>query len=331
MKSRVRCGRPLFAVVVAMQLATAIAAEQLTLLAGPERTAQARMGRDLARYVAPTAGMALKVVTTAGPGDSLQRLHEQPAMPGNGLKLAFLQADIAQAYMAAVQRGTADAGRWLASVHVLAPLHEEELLFIVRSDSALDSVQDIRESRINVGPLTGGTALSATTLYRLLFSAPIPEERLGRFAHEEALVKLVTDRTIDVVAVLAEPTAPLFANMRPEARRFVKVLKFDLARPGATSALRTFRATTLRAASYPHLLSQDLPGLATRIHLVVHGYRPGDDDAQLARWARAYCQALPRLKANGHPKWREVEPGRSKLAPGWKYAEPAAQELARCR
>ena len=47
--------------------------------------------------------------------------------------------------------------------------------------------------------------------------------------------------------------------MKPEARRFVKLLKFDATRPESAAALRVYRVATLRQASYPNLLGEDIP------------------------------------------------------------------------
>ncbi|HZV53681.1 MAG TPA: TAXI family TRAP transporter solute-binding subunit [Rhodocyclaceae bacterium] len=330
MSSRLARGRPLLAAAVALQLSTALTAEPTKLLTGPQSTTQWQVGRDLAQRVADPAGISLEVVTTDGPTQSLQRLRDDGSR-GGGLKLVLLQADVAQAYLAAAERGNAEAATYLTPMRVIAPLYEEELYFIVRSDSGLGSIQDIQDARINVGPLEGGTALAVSTLYRLLFETPIPGGKTSFLDHEEALAKLITSRTVDVVAILADQPTKLIANMKPEARRFVRLLKFDASHPRSAAVLQTFSAATIRATSYPNLLAEDMPALASRIYLVAHGYRQGEDDELLARLARGWCQNLPRLQAEGHAKWREVEIGLPALKPGWQYAPPSAQEIAFCK
>jgi hypothetical protein len=135
---------------------------------------------------------------------------------------------------------------------------------------------------------------------------------------------------VDVVAVLAAQPVRLLANMKPEARRFVKLLGFDPDHTGNAAALQVYETASLRAASYPNLLADDMPALAVRIHLAAYGHRRGEADAQLVRLARAWCQNLPRLKAGGHAKWRDLEISLPAPGPGWHYAIPAARELARC-
>lgn len=50
----------------------------------------------------------------------------------------------------------------------------------------------------------------------------------------------------------------------------------------------------------------------------------------LARFGRALCENFPRLQAEGHPKWREVDLSLPQLGPGWTYYAPTARELRAC-
>lgn len=318
-------GRLLLAVLLALPAGAAVAATQLKFAAGPERSAQFQIARDIARFVARAADIDLEVVATLGAVDNLQRLRDDAAM-----RFALLPSDTMHAYLDAAARGNADANLFVAPLRVVAPLYEEQIYFIARSDSVLNAVHEIKDARINVGPLGGGTALSVTTFFRLMFGAAIADDKLSFLPHEDALVKLITDKTVDVVAVLAEQPAKLLADMRPEARRYVKLLRFDAAHPSAAAIQGVYGASSLRPASYPNLLSDDLPAVSLRTYLVAYSVRSGDLDAQLARFTRTLCQNLPRLKAEGHPQWHEVEIAHAALGPGWFYAKAAARELRRC-
>jgi TRAP-type uncharacterized transport system substrate-binding protein len=316
------------ALALALHVASAGAADGLRLLTGPQDGTQYRVGSELARRLAMATGMPVPVTATAGPGEALQRMRDE-ARPDR-LDLAVVQADVGQLYLQAAQGGNREAAAWLAPLRVVAPLYGEELHFIVRSDSPYESLQDMREAYINVGPTAGGTAMSVATLYRLLFGeAPAPE-KLTRLGHEEALAKMLTDRSIDVVAVLADQPAPLLANMKPEARRYIRLLKFDRTHPAAAAVSKVYGTSALRAASYPRLLDRDVPALAVRLYLVVHG-QPVDSAAErLQHIAGAYCTEVARLRSVGHAKWRDVPKGLPALAPGWHYAEAGTPELARC-
>ncbi|MBI4995642.1 MAG: C4-dicarboxylate ABC transporter substrate-binding protein [Rhodocyclales bacterium] len=312
---------------VALPSATAVA-DEIRLLSGPQQTSQHRVAGELARRITPAAGLPVTVAATAGPGDLLQQLRDDTRP--SSLNLAVVQADIGQLYLNVALGGNREAAAWLAPLRVVAPLYNEELHFIVRSDSAFESLQDIRNARINVGPVAGGTAMSVATLYRLLFDAPPPAENLSRLDHEEALAKMLTDRSIDVVALLADQPAPLLANMKPEARRYVRLLKFDREHAGAAAAAMVYGISALRATSYPRLLDQDVPALAVRLYLVAHGKPEGLQAQRLRRIATALCTEVPRLRTSGHRKWHEVATGLPALAPGWHYSEVSTPDLARC-
>jgi TRAP-type uncharacterized transport system substrate-binding protein len=313
---------------LALNFASASAADTLRLLTGPQGTTQHRFGSELARRLATAIGTPVPVVDTAGPGELLQQMRNEART--DGFDLALVQADVGQLYLHSAFGGNRDAAAWLAPLRVVAPLYREDLHFIVRSDSPYESLQDIRTARINVGPVAGGTAMSVATLYRLLFDAPPPPENLSRLSHEEALAKMLTDKSIDVVALLSDQPAPLLANMQTEARRYIRLLKFDGGHPGAAALSRVYAASTLRATSYPRLLDQDLPALSVRLYLAVHG-KPDDATARmLSRVGSAYCTEVPRLRTGGHPKWTEVPRGLPVLAPGWHYSAISTPELARC-
>lgn len=316
------------ALTLALHVTGGFAADSLRLLTGPQATLQHRVGSELARRLAAAIGTPLPVIETAGPGELLQRMRDE-SRP-DGLDLALVQADVGQLYLNAALGGNRDAASWLAPLRVVAPLYREELHFIVRSDSPYESLQDIRDAHINVGPIAGGTAMSVATLYPLLFDAAPAPDKLSRLSHEEALAKMLTDKSIEVVAILSDQPAPLLANMQAEARRYIRLLKFDHQHPSSKALSKVYSASALRATSYPRLLDQDLPALSVRLYLVAHGKPGGTSTQRLNRVGAAYCTEVPRLRSGGHPKWTEVPRGLPVLAPGWHYSEVSTPELARC-
>lgn len=304
---------------------TAHAEDGIRLFTGPAGGTQHRLAGELAAHLAPLVGSPIETVAAGGPTDILQHCRDS----ADRMSLALLPADLAQSLLFTAERN-AGVASWLAPLRVVAPLHGEELHFIVRADSGLRTLEGLRDARINVGPLAGGTALSVVTLYRLLFGVAPAPDKLGRLGHEQALAKMLTERSIDVVAVLGDQPVPLLAAMKPEARRFIRLLRFDPDHAASAAVLGVYDAASLRSATYPNLLEEDQPTLAVRLYLAAHGARTGEDDARLVRLADAYCQELPQLKAEGHSRWRELPPGLPRLAPGWHYAGSGTPELARC-
>lgn len=295
------------------------------IVTASERGTYIQIGRDLARLVGPDAGVALEVLPSAGSAENVRRLRHEP-----GVKLALVQSDVYQAFLDQDAGGNAEAGALIRPLRVVLPLYNEEIYFIARADAPIEFVHEIRDSKINVGPLLSGTAMSATTLYRQMFGGVLPEANASYLSNEDALVRLTGDKSLDVVVVVAGQPAKLLADMKPEARQFVKLLKFDARHPAGQAALRTYFPAAVRAGSYPNLLSEDVPGLAVKAFLVTYDYSLASTVRQMRKLARSLCQNFSQLQASGHPKWREVELALPELGQGWSYYAPMARELQRC-
>lgn len=287
---------------------------------GSERSNNAQIVRSIAAFVARPADIEFDVRYSIGPPDALARLRD-----GSGQQFAVLPADLAEAYLGAGARGNIEASRLIAPIRVVASISEEDIYFVVRSDSPLNFVHEIENARINLGLPNGSTALTTAVLYRLLFNTAIPDQQVSFHSHQNALVKL-TEQTLDVVALVSPNPARLLAEMKPEARRFVKLLKFDPTRPGADRVLNVYSRKVLPPTNYPNLLSEDLSALAVRIYLVSHGR----NDTLQTRFANAWCQNWQQMRDQGHPALRGLEPGMPRLVSGWNYSHPFERELNAC-
>mgnify|MGYP003519349668 FL=1 len=296
-----------------------------TTVTASERGTYIQIGRDIGKFVAPAAGVELTAVPSAGSAENVRRLRYEP-----GVKFALVQSDVYQAFLDLDKGGNAEAGALIRPLRVIMPLYNEEIYFIARANSDLQFVHEIKGARINVGPLLSGTAMSATTLYRQMFDAAIAENNASFLSNEEALIKLTGDKSIDVVVVVAGQPAKLLADMKPEARSLVKLLKFDASKPESQAALKTYFPAVVRATSYPNLLAEDVPAVAVKAFLVTYDYALGSTVSHMRKLARSLCQNFPTLQASGHPKWREVDLTLPPLGRGWRYYPPMESEIRKC-
>jgi len=307
------------------QGAGVLSAAELKIVTASPRGTYIQIGRDIASMVAPAADIDLEVLPSAGSAENVRRLRYEA-----GVKFAIVQSDVYQAFLDQAAGGNAEAAKIIRPLRVIMPLYNEEIYFIVRADSDLEYVHEIRDARINAGELGSGTALTTATLYRLMFAEPLPEANTTFLTNEDALVRLISGNTLDVVAVIAGQPAKLLADMKPEARRFIKLLKFDISQPASKAALKTYFPATVRASSYPNLLPEDIPGLAVKAFLVTYDYNTKQTKSYLTRFARSLCQNFSALQNEGHPKWREVELSLPDLGRGWFYYPPTASEIRSC-
>jgi uncharacterized protein len=305
--------------------AVAFAAAEFKIVTASTRGTYIQIGRDIASFVAPQADIDLEVLPSAGSAENVRRLRYEP-----GVKFAIVQSDVYQAFLDQAAGGNAEAGNIIRPLRVIMPLYNEEIYFIVRADSDLNYIHEIRDARISAGELGSGTALTSTTLYRLMFNEPISDANASFQSNENALIKLITDKTVDVVAVIAGQPAKLLVDMKPEARQLIRLLKLDPNHASSKAALKTYFQTMVRASSYPNLLTEDLPALAVKAFLVTYDYNLRQTKDSLARFARSLCGNFPALQAKGHPKWGEVELALPDLGRGWFYYPPTAREIRNC-
>jgi len=301
------------------------AAAEYKIVTASDKGTYYAIGKDLAKFVAPDADVQLEVVATSGSAANVKLLRYEP-----GVKLAVVQADVFQAFVDRAGNGNNEAAAMVRPLRVVLPLYNTEIHYIVRADSPLNYIHDIKDAKINGGLVGSGAALITHTLYRMMFSGAMPEAQASFMSNEEALVKLISDKSVDVVVVAAGQPAPLIANMRPEAQKFIKLLKFDPDHPASKPALGTYTPAKMLAASYPNLLSEDFTTISVGAFLVTYDYNLKDTISHLSRFGRSLCQNFSRLQADGHPKWREVNLKLPELGNGWSYFGPTARELRAC-
>jgi TRAP-type uncharacterized transport system substrate-binding protein len=141
--------RLLALLVIAYSHAAAVAAPAAVpykIVTASERGTYIQIGRDLAKFVAPAANIELEVLPSAGSAENVQRLRFEP-----GVKFALVQSDVYQAFLDLAAGGNAEAGEMIRPLRVIMPLYNEEIYFIVRSNSPLNFVHEIKDAKINVG------------------------------------------------------------------------------------------------------------------------------------------------------------------------------------
>ncbi|MCV2356056.1 TAXI family TRAP transporter solute-binding subunit [Paucibacter sp. B2R-40] len=325
MKSLLMRATALLAAAVMAPCGLVMAGPEYKIVTASEKGTYYAIGRDLAKFVAPDAGFSLEVLPTSGSAANVKLMRYEP-----GVKMAVVQADVYQAFLDKAAGGNPEAAAIIKPLRVILPLYNTEIHYIVRADSELNYLHDIKDAKINGGLVGSGAALITHTLYRMMFGGPMADDKASFLSNEEALVKLIGDKSVDVVVVAAGQPAPLIANMKPEAQKFIKLLKFDPTHPSAQAALNVYAPAKVLASNYPNLLSEDFTTISVGAFLVTYDYNLKDTVDSFGRLGKSLCQNFSRLQAEGHPKWREVDLSMPKLAPGWTYYPPTTRELRNC-
>ncbi len=301
------------------------AAPEYKIVTASEHGTYMQIGNDLAKYVATDAGINLTVLPSNGSVDNVKRLRDEP-----GTKLALVQSDVYQAFTTLAAEGNREAARLINPLRIILPLYDEEIYFIARADSPLSFIHEIKDKKINIGSLGSGSAMSSTTLYRLMFDGPIPTANVSTLSNEKALVKLATDNTLEVVVVVAGQPAPLFSGMEPGVEKYFKLLKLDPAAPASTRVMDAYPSAMIKTSSYPIWLTQDMPTHSIKTLLVTYDYAQKNTRDNLQRFGKSLCNNLAALQKVGHPKWRQVSLELPPLEKGRTYFSPAESVLRSC-
>ena len=210
-------------------------------------------------------------------------------------------------------------------MRVLAPLYAEEVVFIVRADSRLKFVHDLRGQRVNIGSGREGSSQTVQEIYRQMFGTAMTAP--SQLDKDAALAELVAFRSIDAMVLIdAQPSAWL-ASLNPRTARGLRLLRLDRKHPEDRRVLQEFQTSVLRSG--PGVKKgEGIPTLATMSYLVVSG-KDDADAKQLMDMVRALCRELPRLRAGGHPKWRELRPSVNQDT-GWPVVASAQSALKNC-
>lgn len=284
-----------------------------------------RIGQDLAKFAAPDAKINLQVLPTDGSAANIKLLRYEP-----GVKLAIVQADVYQAFVDRAGGASSEANTMIRPLRVILPLYNTEIHYIVRADSPMNYIHDIKDAKINGGLLGSGAAYITHTVYKMMFNQPISKERDSFLSNEDALVKLISDKSVDVVVVAAGQPAPLLAHMKPEAQKYIKLLKFDPDASVSKLPMTIYSHSVVNVSSYPHLLKENFTTVSVGAYLVTYNYSKEESVTHLTRFARALCENFSTLQERGHPKWREVNLSLPKLPPGWMYYTPTTREIRAC-
>src|SRR2546429_9891737 len=127
------------------------AASDYKIVTANEKVTYFAIGADLAKFVAPDATINLEVLPTAGSAANIKHLRYDL-----GVKFAIVQADVYQAFIDRAAQGSKEASGIIRPLRVILPLYNTEIHYIVRADSPLNYLHDIKNAKINGGVLGSG-------------------------------------------------------------------------------------------------------------------------------------------------------------------------------
>jgi TRAP-type uncharacterized transport system substrate-binding protein len=267
----------------------------------------ARIARELAGAMSTEAN-ATRLVPLPGGTDPITGLQA----PG---RLAIARLDALRAARSSAA----------PPLRVLTPLFSEAVLFVVRADSPLKYIHELSGRRLSIGPVHGDGSHTVREIYRRLFGAEMTEP--ARLENDQALGELVAFRSIDAMAIVVPQPSTWRASLDPSVASRLRLLTLDPRHPADRRLLQSLGTPVARIGAGA-TKGKPTTTPAVMSYLVVSGEGDADVD-RLTAMARALCRELPRLRKQGDPMWRELQP-LAQLDTGWPVVRPFQSTLSRC-
>jgi uncharacterized protein len=271
---------------------------------GPQGT-YIKIGRDLAAAAAD-CGLNLEVQESAGSLENLvavkKRLHTQ---------FGIVQSDVLE-YVRAYSEDDPDLKRSLFGVRIMFPLYNEEVHVLAKTD--INSLADLSGRRVAIGKRDSGTFLTATLVLDIMRVNDAERMPIG----SDAALPMLMSGEIDALFYVAGAPTALFEDPSIDGSKFHLV---NITEPQLQA---TYNKATIPAGTYP-FQTEEVEGIAVKAVLMTYDYTPSKSayHAQSCKAASDIAAVLlanlDRFRAEGHPKWKDVD--LTALPPGWQVGD----------
>jgi TRAP transporter TAXI family solute receptor len=253
-------------------------------------------------------GDDLRIVPMVGAGGS-RNIRDVRFMKG-------IDLGITQTSLLARLRQSGEIGPLDDKIVYLAKLFNEELHIVVRADSGLASIDDLKGRTVSLGEPGSGTQLIAHDVLDRLGIAV----REVNMAGADAIERMDTGE-IDAVALIGGKPIPAVAQ-----RSGLRLIAVPFARPLHDD----FLPASLTGEDYPGLVEpgRRVDTVAVGTVLIAYNWaKDSDQYKKIRKFVGAFFPQIAKLQAAPHhPKWREVN--LAATLPGWPRFAAAETWLA---
>ena len=221
--------------------------------------------------------------------------------PESPHKIALIQSDYLYYMQAKDYRNNTEESK---QIKVLLPLANEEIHFVTKANSGLTKLQDLgkKDSDGKAKIVAIGTTDQGTYATANLIKDRSKVFWTSRNIHfDDALNDLFMDRIDAFIFVGSAPVEKL--NMNPQSMvEELALLKLENFNDWA----KYYHNDTIYAGDYKWL-EEDVPTFSVRTLLIVNESKLTEEDKETVNKLAASIQNMyDLLKADGHPKWKEV-------------------------
>lgn len=278
-------------------------AADLTITTGGETGTYIQFGNDIANLASQVADVTVDVAQSQGSVENLKRLlgydiGSDQANP-DFYQLAIIQDDVLSDLRrhASTNEVLADI---VSRVKVVMPLYNEEVHLYVRPDAAYENFEDFGEAVIAAGKPGSGSFIT-TNLLIALAGGISPE--LDQNSAAGAL-ELVRDEFLDVAVHVAGAPSKLGLDEAPANGLALA----EITAPAIFADGSPYVAVEISPEQYPWL-DRPVRTAAVGSILVAYDYPDGSQACEnITKVTKAIVDNIEVLRANGHPKWGQVDP-----------------------
>jgi uncharacterized protein len=219
-------------------------------------------------------------------------------------------------------RRTGELGNIDSTIVYITKLFNQEMHVLVRADSGITTLEQLRGKVVNFSDAGSATQQSAREVFRRL-NIEVTEVNTGQADAYEAMKRNEMAGTILSNAM----PAPAIGRLRPaDGFRLIPV-------PYSTQFHEDYYPATISHEDYPNLIpkGQSLDTIAYGSMIVAYNWPKGTDRyRRIAQFVDNFFAKFDEFqKPPRHPKWREVN--LAAQVPGWRRFDTAEEWLARNR
>lgn len=258
-------------------------------------------GRDIAREAAKV-GIKVDVYDSKGSIDNINRIASKEKVG-----LAIVQSDV----LGFLSRSKNSSSIAIADkIRLVAPFYDEEVHILANKD--IKSIEDLSGKRVIAGGERSGSIITAENIFSILGVSP---SQLYEADPAHGVIALL-DNQVDAFVFVGGKPVKMFKNMEdmekisqgPNAGKLQNVHFIPLSDP---RLLKEYKPATITHKDYDYV-SENTPTIAVTALLVTYDYTMKNTPyyhehcRTMQKLVKALYDNMDDLRANGHPKWREV-------------------------
>lgn len=327
-----------------------------SIVTGGSKGTYVKFGENLRDLVSP----GLNVQETEGSWVNVEKMADE-----SGVTLAIVQSDVYDGFFQVRDSKSVSPEvrknfeKILTSLRVVMPLYIEEVHFIVREDSPLKYVHDIKDAAIWMDEEKSGTHLTGAAVYNSLFGGKpnvvppfiIDEVRVDDTRNQDektkkqrsALLALSNPSfynrdnkypKVDVMILVGGQPLELLQRRDRLPSKGLRFLKVNDASSVMSGIWGKYQKTTIKASSYPLIQGGEFTAIGVQSYLITANFRDKVRNDFIRSFSQNFCEKFNALTTKGHPKWKELtwKPGSRlpSINPSWKYSDYASGVLNSC-